>query len=313
MEENIEKDIQKLDEEASIENLAIMKLENEKLKQEIERLRKENISLQEYEDQSDQKDQEIKLLKLEIDELRKEKKELLDLSNGMVPKSEFNSTSNPLNTALCSSLVDKSTIKSKEVELVMKSIDRSDFCPNNAFYDGAQTIGFNTTISAPHMHASQLEYLKDSLKNAKKALDIGTGSGMFALCMAKLMRTEGAVVYAVDHIKKILELAKTNISKNHKDFIDSGRIKFVHADGRNGVPDYGPYDVIFLGAAIEDIPDPIMEQLAMGGTLIAPVGFHEQYLTIYHKTANGILTKPIVRVMFGKLQNAKDQYPFDEE
>jgi len=57
------------------------------------------------------------------------------------------------------------------------------------------------------------ELLKDCFKNAKRALDIGTGSGYVALCLSKMMQSPDSKTYAVDHISKIIDIAKANIAK----------------------------------------------------------------------------------------------------
>ena len=70
---------------------------------------------------------------------------------------------------------------------------------HSAYSDLPRPIGFNTTISAPSMHASTLEKLRDKLVTAKRALDIGTGSGYMAACFAEMMPRDSKV-YMIDHI-----------------------------------------------------------------------------------------------------------------
>lgn len=78
------------------------------------------------------------------------------------------------------------------------------------YKDSPQQIGWNTSISAPGMHAETLKALKDGLIKAKKILDIGTGSGFISAAMAAMAPPE-AKVYAVDHIEEINEYARHNI------------------------------------------------------------------------------------------------------
>ena len=63
----------------------------------------------------------------------------------------------------------------KDVEKAMLSVDRADFCKYNPYEDAPQSIGYGVTISAPHMHATALDLLKDYLKEGMTALDIGSG------------------------------------------------------------------------------------------------------------------------------------------
>jgi protein-L-isoaspartate(D-aspartate) O-methyltransferase len=287
-----------------------LKKQNDDLKKELEKLVVENKKLREVEDEAELKDKEIELLKLELEEVRKEKDEIVENLSGGQKKLRYEPVNNPLQTALVNYLMDAGVIKTKDIEEIMKSIDRGDFAPTDPYVDRPQPIGYNTTISAPHMHAVQLELLKDCFKNAKKALDIGTGSGFVALCLSKMMRCEGSKTYAVDHIGKIIELAKENISKNHKDYVVDGRLEFVVADGRKGLPEYAPYDVIFVGGAVSEMPDELVEQLAPGGSMLIPVGEFTQQLIIVHKTRDEeIVKKPVMSVMFGRLQSAREQCP----
>lgn len=75
-------------------------------------------------------------------------------------------------------------ITSLSVKLTMLLVDRKYFCPTNPYDNRPQLIANGVTISAPHMHAYALEYLKDNLKNNSKVLDIGSGSGYLTACFA---------------------------------------------------------------------------------------------------------------------------------
>lgn len=82
------------------------------------------------------------------------------------------------NADLVDSLSRRSFIRSPVVAETMLKVDRKFYSPENPYTDAAQSIGFNATISAPHMHALALEELKDHLKPGMKALDVGCGSGL---------------------------------------------------------------------------------------------------------------------------------------
>jgi protein-L-isoaspartate(D-aspartate) O-methyltransferase len=279
-----------------------LKLENENLRKELEAKNKKIVEL---EDENESQEKQIQLLQMELDEVTKELQEHM----GEAKKIRYEPVSNPLQTALVNYLMDAGIIKTSEIEEIMKSIDRADFASTDPYVDRPQPIGFNTTISAPHMHAVQLELLKDCFKNAKKALDIGTGSGFVALCLSKMMKGNEHKTYALDHIQGIVELAKANIAKNHEDYIKDGRIEFVTGDGRKGLIECAPFDVIFVGGAVTVIPDELIHQLAIGGSMLIPVGEYAQQLTIVHKTKDDeIVKKPVMSVMFGRLQDAKEQW-----
>ena len=74
-------------------------------------------------------------------------------------------------------LADCNIIKTQQVYNSMLQVDRADFISLKSYYDNPQSIGFNTSISAPHMHAHALEYLSDFLKPKIHILDVGSGSG----------------------------------------------------------------------------------------------------------------------------------------
>eukprot|EP01017_Pseudomicrothorax_dubius_P048695 TRINITY_DN8917_c0_g2_i1.p1 TRINITY_DN8917_c0_g2~~TRINITY_DN8917_c0_g2_i1.p1 ORF type:complete len:154 (-),score=36.91 TRINITY_DN8917_c0_g2_i1:26-487(-) len=110
----------------------------------------------------------------------------------------------------------------------------------------------------------------DRLKTAKRALDVGSGSGYLTLCMAKLM--SDGVAYGVEHIPQLVASSKQYVAKNHADWLRLGKIVLVEGDGRLGLPAYAPYDVIHVGAACEKLPEELLHQLAPKGILIVPIG-----------------------------------------
>ena len=86
------------------------------------------------------------------------------------------------------------------------------------------------------------------------------------------MMGEGSISIGVEHIPELVQLSVKNISKNHKKWLDDGKVVIVEADGRMGWPDHAPYDCIHVGAAPEKIPEDLLEQLAPGGKMVIPVG-----------------------------------------
>jgi protein-L-isoaspartate(D-aspartate) O-methyltransferase len=146
--------------------------------------------------------------------------------------------------------------------------------------DSPQSINYNVTISAPHMHAYCLELLKDHLKEGGKALDVGFGSGYLTVAMSKMMGDKGVAV-GIEHIKQLCDFAKENISKNHKNLLDSEKVILIEGDGREGYAKKGPYNCIHVGAAADELPQPLIDQLANGGRLVIPVGSQgSQYINL---------------------------------
>ena len=86
---------------------------------------------------------------------------------------------------------------------------------------------------------------------------------------------EGKVV-GIEHIKELAEKAAKNVTKNFQTELESGKIQVIHGDGRQGLPEEGPYDCIHVGAASQKIPGRLVEQLKIGGIMVIPIGQEEE-------------------------------------
>jgi len=98
------------------------------------------------------------------------------------------------------------------------------------------------------------------------------------------------VVIGIDHIPELVDLSFENISKSNKKLIDEGKIVLDVGDGRFGYKKYAPYDVIYVGAGCEQVPEELVNQLKEGGRLVIPVGnpnINQQYIYIIDKDQNG--------------------------
>ena len=144
----------------------------------------------------------------------------------------------------------------------MIKVDRKYFIQDEGFHgpysDMPRPIGWGTTISAPSVHACTLESLKSRFKQGAKAIDIGTGSGYIAACFAEVVGKEGKV-YMVDHLQQVLDFAMNNIKKGNVHIIKQKRIVPILRDGRKGIPDFAPYDIIHIGGAINSMPQEILD------------------------------------------------------
>ena len=147
-------------------------------------------------------------------------------------------------------------------------------------------VGYNVTISAPHMHAYALEMLRDKLVPGACILDVGSGSGYLTACMARLVQPTGTVI-GIEHISGLVDLSLKNIAKNGHSLLDSETLKIVLGDGRFGFEQGGPYDAIHVGAASPSRPTALIEQLKLGGRLVVPVGTGSQTMMIYDKSLDG--------------------------
>ncbi|CAJ0588829.1 unnamed protein product [Cylicocyclus nassatus] len=212
------------------------------------------------------------------------------------------------NEELVRNLEKAGIFSSARVREAMLATDRGDFAPRGPYMDQPQGIGYNATISAPHMHAAALEYLKNHLVDGAYALDVGSGSGYLTVCMALMIGRNGKVI-GIEHIPELVELSKENTRKHHADLLDNGQIRFIEGDGRKGYETDRKYDAIHVGAAAETIPQPLIDQLAEGGRMLIPVGREHgnQVFLQVDKIDGNVTQKVIEHVIYVPLTSKSHQ------
>ncbi|MBN3758039.1 protein-L-isoaspartate(D-aspartate) O-methyltransferase [Paraburkholderia sp. Tr-20389] len=146
-----------------------------------------------------------------------------------------------------------------------------------AYEDAALPIGHHQTISKPSVVARMIELAAQG-RTLNNVLEIGTGCGYQAAVLSQVARD----VYSIERIKPLYERAKTNLRP-----LRIPNIRLHYGDGRIGLPAAAPFDAIVIAAAGLDVPQALLEQLAIGARLVAPVGSQDgqsQVLTLVERT-----------------------------
>jgi protein-L-isoaspartate(D-aspartate) O-methyltransferase len=172
-------------------------------------------------------------------------------------------------------------ISDEAVLEVMGSLPRHLFVDealaSRAYEDPALPIGFGQTISSPWIVARMSELLC-SKGAPKKVLEIGTGCGYQTAVLAKLCKE----VYTVERIAPLLEKARANLRS-----LKLSNVRFKHSDGNAGLEAAAPFDGILMTACATRVPPALLEQLAVGGRLVLPMGTADQHLYVIERGAKG--------------------------
>lgn len=184
-------------------------------------------------------------------------------------------------------------ITDNQVLEVMRNTPRHIFVDealaSRAYEDTALPIGHGQTISQPYIVARMTELLLNS-GPLDKVLEIGTGSGYQAAILAPLVKE----VYTVERIQMLLQQARRRFEE-----LKLHNIHVKYADGTIGWPQHAPYDGIIATAAPEEIPEALLQQLAIGGRLIIPLGRQGiQQLTLITRTEDGYSQQDYEAVSF---------------
>jgi protein-L-isoaspartate(D-aspartate) O-methyltransferase len=167
---------------------------------------------------------------------------------------------------------------------------------SRAYDDCALPIGHGQTISQPYIVALMTSLLLEKTA-PKKILEIGTGCGYQTAILSQL----AGHVYSVERIMLLQKLAKDRLWK-----LKFRNISYLHSDGSWGWPDHAPFDAILVAAAAPEIPETLLQQMAVGAVLVIPVG-HEglQMLQRVTRTETGYQLESFDAVSFVPLVSGK--------
>ena len=182
-------------------------------------------------------------------------------------------------------------IKNPDVLKAMGLVPRHLFVPPAvralAYEDQPLTIGMGQTISQPYIVAYMTEALE--LRPTDVVLEIGTGSGYQAAVLAELARQ----VYSIEIVPQLAESARRALA-------DTGfrNVEVRTGNGYLGWPEHAPFSRIIVTAAPPEVPQELVDQLAVDGIMVVPVGSGFQELVIVSKTASGVMQEKTLPVRF---------------
>jgi protein-L-isoaspartate(D-aspartate) O-methyltransferase len=175
-------------------------------------------------------------------------------------------------------------IHDRRVLAAMEEIPRHLFIPppydHAAYEDNPLPIGNGQTISQPYIVALMTDLLHP--KATDNVLEIGAGSGYQAAILSQLVSR----LTTIERIAHVASLARKNLNA-----LGISNVVVVEGDGTLGYPKHGPYDGIIITAATPEVPQPLIEQLAEGGTLVAPVGGHDLQELVTIRKVHGSITR----------------------
>ena len=158
---------------------------------------------------------------------------------------------------------------------------------HRAYEDTALPIGFNQTISQPYIVAKMTELLLAE-GPMKKVLEVGTGSGYQTTVLAQLVDQ----VYSVERIRPLQEKARKRLQ-----LLSLRNVHLRHTDGGMGWAERGPFDGILVTAAPEQVPPELLQQLAIGGRLVIPVGGRQQELKLVIRQSETEFTTEVLEAV----------------
>ena len=164
-------------------------------------------------------------------------------------------------------LTRNNILKTKSIIQAFEKIDRKDFIlkkyTNEAYNDYPLDIGSNQTISQPSTVAFMLELL--SPKKGDKILDVGSGSGWTTALLGYIVGSEGKVC-GIELIPDLVLFGRANLEK-----YDFKNTKIYQATKDLGLKDKGLFDKILVSASARDVPEELIKQLKVGGTMVIPI------------------------------------------
>jgi protein-L-isoaspartate(D-aspartate) O-methyltransferase len=182
-------------------------------------------------------------------------------------------------------------IKDPRVLDALRRVERHRFVPewlrDHAYEDRPLAIGHDQTISQPYIVALMTEEAR--VKPGARVLEIGTGSGYQAAVLSVL----AGQVSTIEIVEPLAREAAARLEA-----LGYANVTVRAGDGYRGWPERAPFDAILVTAAPPEIPRPLLDQLAVGGRLVAPVGEGDQELVVVERTPAGLQRRRVIPVRF---------------
>jgi protein-L-isoaspartate(D-aspartate) O-methyltransferase len=182
-------------------------------------------------------------------------------------------------------------VRDERVLAAMRKVPRHEFIPPGtrdlAYTDRPLPIEHQQTISQPYIVALMTELA--NVGRDSKVLEIGTGSGYQAAVLAEI----AGEVYSIEIVAALAASAEATLHR-----LGYADVHVRHGDGYQGWPEHAPFDAILVTAAPPRVPEPLRQQLAIGGRLIVPVGTRHQELRVIERTPDGFSERSVLPVRF---------------
>lgn len=198
---------------------------------------------------------------------------------------------------LVAELADAGRIERGATIDALRTVPRHEFVPESnreaAYADRPLPIGAGQTISAPHMVGIICDLLE--LEAGDSVLEIGTGCGYHAAVTAEIVGAEH--LHSVEYVPSLAAEARNRLER-----LGYGEANVRVGDGSKGWPERAPYDAAYLTCAAPELPESIVEQLRVGGRLVAPIGTSRQTLVRVTRTDGGLDRERHGAVRFVRMQ-----------
>jgi len=193
--------------------------------------------------------------------------------------------------AMVATQIEARGVSDPAVLAAMRRVPRDRFVPEEvrgqAHADRPLPIGENQTISQPYIVALMTQLA--GVGRGSRVLEVGTGSGYQAAVLAEL----GASVYTIEIVAPLATRAARTLSE-----LGYTTVKVRTGDGYRGWPEVAPFDAVVVTAAPPKVPEPLRQQLKVGGRLVVPVGELDQELKVITRTPTGFTEKTVIPVRF---------------